>query len=196
MADPVPGTGATKMDLVKQAAVSSLRLFTSESDIGVWEFATNLDGPRDWRQRVPIGPISGPMPNGKTRLDLLRPQLQELTPTSGDTGLYDTTLAAYQYVKQQCAPDRLNLVVLFTDGRNDDPGGGLTLPQLLQRLREGQQDDRKVRILTFGYGPDADLAALRQISQATGGALFVSPNPADIERVFVTALANFARRAP
>jgi len=191
MADTVPGTGVTKMDLVKQAAVSSLRLFTSESDIGVWEFATNLDGPRDWRQRVPIGPISGRMPGGRTRLDVLRAQLQELTPTNRDTGLYDTTLAAYQYVKQHYAPDRLNLVVLFTDGRNDDPGGGLTLPQLLQQLRQGQKDARKVRILTFGYGADADLDALKQISQATGGTLFVSPNPADIERVFVTALANF-----
>jgi Ca-activated chloride channel homolog len=192
MAEPVPGTGgATKMDLVKQAAESSLRLFTTESNIGVWEFATNLDGPRDWRQTVPIGPISAKMPDGRTRLDLLRAQLQRLTATNGDTGLYDTALAAYQYLKQHYVPDRLNLVVLFTDGRNDDPGGGLTLSQLLQRLREGQRDDRKVRILTFAYGADADVDALRQISAATGGATFVSPDPKDIERVFVTALANF-----
>jgi Ca-activated chloride channel family protein len=191
MGELVPGTGATKMDLVRQAAVSSLRLFTTESNIGVWEFATNLDGPRDWRQRVPIGPISGQMPGGGTRLEVLRAQLLTLRPTSGDTGLYDTALAAYQYVKKNYVPERLNLVVLFTDGRNDDPGGGLTLSRLLERLREGQRDDRKVRILTFGYGADADLAVLRQISQATGGALFASPDPADIERVFVTALANF-----
>jgi len=191
MGEPVPGTGLTKMGLVKQAAVSSLRLFTTESNIGVWEFATNLDGTRDWRQRVSIGPISGRMPSGRTRLDLLRAQLQTLAPTNGDTGLYDTALAAYQYLKQHYVPERLNLVVLFSDGRNDDPGGGLTLSQLLERLREGQRDDRKVRILTFGYGADADLAVLRQISEATGGALFASPNPADIERVFVTALANF-----
>jgi hypothetical protein len=88
-------------------------------------------------------------------------------------------------------PDRLNLVVLFTDGRNDDPGGGIGLGQLVQKLREGQRDDRKVRILTFAYGTDADVGALRQISQATGGATFVSPDPKDIERVFVTALADF-----
>ncbi|HZD37084.1 MAG TPA: substrate-binding domain-containing protein [Actinomycetes bacterium] len=191
MADTVPGTGLTKIDLVKQAAVSSLRLFTTESNIGVWEFSTNLDGPRDWRQRVSIGPISAQMPGGKTRLDLLRAQLLTLNATRGDTGLYDTTLAAYENVKQHYVPDRLNLVVLFTDGRNDDPNGGITLSQLLQRLREGQQDNRKVRILTFAYGPNADAAALKQISEATGGQVFLSPNPADIERVFVTALANF-----
>jgi Ca-activated chloride channel homolog len=191
MGEKVPGTDVTKMDLVKQAAASSLRLFTTESDIGVWEFATALDGSHDWRQQVPIGPISGKMPGGKTRLDLLRAQLEGLAPTRGDTGLYDTALAAYQYVKQHYVPDRLNLVVLFTDGRNDDPNGGITLSELLQQLREGQKDDRKVRILTFGYGADADTDALKQISEATGGALFVSAKPTDIERVFVTALANF-----
>ena len=191
MGETVPGTSVTKMDLVKQAATSSLRLFTTESDIGVWEFATGLDGSRDWRQQVPMGPISGKMPGGKTRLDLLRAQLLRLAATRGDTGLYDTALAAYQYVKQHYVPDRLNLVVLFTDGRNDDPNGGITLSQLLQQLREGQKGDRKVRILTFGYGADADTAALKQISEATGGALFVSAKPTDIERVFVTALANF-----
>jgi Ca-activated chloride channel family protein len=191
MADTVPGTGMTKMQLAARAAASSLRLFTTESNVGVWEFSTHLDGPRDWRQRVPIGPITAKMPGGKTRLDLLRAQLLQLTPAHGDTGLYDTAAAAYAYLKEHYVPDRLNLVVLFTDGKNDDPDGGLTLSQLLQKLRDGQKDDRKVRILTFAYGADADAAALTEISQATGGQAFVSPNPADIERVFVTALANF-----
>jgi Ca-activated chloride channel homolog len=191
MGEPVPGTGLTKMDLVKQAAQSSLRLFTTESNIGVWEFSSRLDGSHDWRQRVSIGPITGPMPGGKVRLDLLRAQLARLKPTNGDTGLYDTALAAYQNLKEHYVPDRLNLVVLFTDGKNDDPDGGISLSQLLERLREGQRDDRKVRILTFAYGPDADASALTQISEATGGKLFLSPNPTDIERVFVTALANF-----
>ncbi len=191
MAEIVPGTGLSKMDLARRAALSALRLFTTESDIGVWDFSSGLDGPRDYRQRVPIGPISGKMPGGKTRLDVLRERLLTLTATNGDTGLYDTALAAYQYVKQHYVPDRLNLVVLFTDGRNDDPTGGLTLSQLLERLREGQKDDHKVRILAFAFGAGADADALKQISAATNGALFLSPNPADIERVFVTALANF-----
>ncbi|HZD02254.1 MAG TPA: substrate-binding domain-containing protein [Actinomycetes bacterium] len=191
MAEIVPGTGVTKMELARRAASSSLRLFTTESDIGVWEFSTGLDGPRDYRQRVPIGPISARMADGRTRLELLREQLLQLAPTNGDTGLYDTTLAAYQYLKQHYVADRLNLVVLFTDGRNDDPGGGISLSQLLQRLRDGQKDDRKVRILTFAYGKNADVSALKQISDATGGSLFIAPNPVDIERVFVTALANF-----
>jgi Ca-activated chloride channel homolog len=191
MGETVPGTNLTKMQLARRAALSSLRLFTTESDVGAWEFSTNLEGGRDWRQTVSVGPISGQMPGGKTRLEDLRQHLIALAPTRGDTGLYDTTLAAYQYVKEHYVPDRLNLVVIMTDGRNDDPDGGISLSQLLQRLREGQRDDRKVRILTFAFGADADQTALGRISEATGGALFRSPDPTDIERVFVTALANF-----
>jgi Ca-activated chloride channel family protein len=192
MAEKVPGSGGlAKIDLAKRAGLSALRLFTTESDVGSWEFSTGLDGPRDYRQSVPIGPISRRSPQGKTQLDLLREALSRLRPTNGDTGLYDTTMAAYQYVKRHYVPGRLNLVVIMTDGRNDDPNGGLSLPQLLQQLRHGQKDDRKVRIITFAYGSDADVNALKQISDVTGGALFIAPNPVDIERVFVTALANF-----
>jgi Ca-activated chloride channel family protein len=190
MREVVPGTGKTKIDLAKQAALASLRLFTNESEVGNWEFSTNLDGQRDYRQVVPIARM-GNKEQGGTHLQRLQQSVTQLTATNGDTGLYDTTLAAYEYVKQHYAPDRLNLVVLLTDGRNDDPGGGLSLDQLLQRLRAGQNDDRKVRVLCFAYGKDADVNALGEISKATGGAVFTSPDPTDIERVFVTALANF-----
>ena len=190
MKDAIPGTGATKIELARRAAVSALRLFTTESDVGAWEFSVGLDGPRDYRQVVAPGPTGGQMPGGKTRLQVLQEALSRMQATNGDTGLYDTTLAAYEYVRRHYVSDRLNLVVLLTDGRNEKQGG-LNLQQLLQRLAQGQTDDRKVRIITFAYGRDADADALRKISEATGGAFFASPNPADIERVFVTALANF-----
>lgn len=191
MSEAVPGTGLRKIDLARRAALASLRLFTNESDVGTWEFSTKLDGSLDYRQAVPIAAVGSKEKGGGTHLQRLQQHLAQLAPTNGDTGLYDTALAAYQYVRDHFAPDRLNLVVLMTDGRNDDPDGGISLDELLQKLKAGQSDDRKVRIISFAYGRDADVDALGQISKATGGAVFSSPNPADIERVFVTALANF-----
>jgi Ca-activated chloride channel family protein len=190
MAETVPGSGKTKIELAREAAMASLRLFTNESDVGTWEFSTHLDGTRDYRQAVPIRPMGSSIGGGKTQLQALQAHLAGLAPTQGDTALYNTAVAAYDYVKQHYAPDRLNLVVLMTDGRNDTQGG-LTLDQVLQHLKQGQSDDKPVHILSFAYGQDADVAALTQISQATGGAVFTAPNPADIVRVFVTALANF-----
>ena len=191
MAETVPGTGGkTKIDLAREAAGASLRLFTNESDVGTWEFSTALDGSRDYRQTVPIRAVGSNIGGGRTQLQVLQQHLAGLAATHGDTGLYNTTVAAYDYVKQHYAPDRLNLVVLMTDGRNDTQGG-LTLDQVLQHLKQGQSDDKQIHILSFAYGKDADVAALSQISKATGGAVFSAPNPADIVRVFVTALANF-----
>jgi Ca-activated chloride channel family protein len=190
MAETVPGTGKTKIELAREAATASLRLFTNESDVGTWEFSTHLDGNRDYRQTVPIRALGTDIGGGRTQLQALQQHLAGLAATRGDTGLYNTTVAAYDYVKQHYAPDRLNLVVLITDGRNDTQGG-LTLDQVLQHLKQGQSEDKPVHILSFAYGKDADVAALSQISKATGGAVFPAPNPAEIVRVFVTALANF-----
>ena len=99
------------------AARRGLGLFDDSWSIGLWTFSTELDGSRDYRQLVPIGPLSG------QRAELER-ALAAITPKpSGDTGLYDTMLAAYQAVQEDWEPGRVNSVVLFTDGKNEDANG-------------------------------------------------------------------------
>jgi Ca-activated chloride channel family protein len=189
MKEPVAGTNATKMDLVRAAAVRATYLFAGESNLGTWEFSTNLDGSKDWLERVPIGPVDARLSGGKTRREVLLASAATLQATNGDTGLYDTTLAAFRFMKAHYAPDRLNLVVLLTDGINDDPGGGINLKQLLGRLK-AERGGQAVRIVTIAYGPDADQAALQQIAAATGGKAYVSRDPKDIERIFVSVISS------
>ena len=105
----------------------------------------------------------------------------------GATGLYDTALAAYLESQKAWEAGRINLVVLMTDGKNEDKDG-LTRPQLLQRLQAAVRPDRPVQIVTIAYGQDADIGALQDISRVTGGRTFVSRNPADVEKVFLAAL--------
>jgi Ca-activated chloride channel homolog len=107
--------------------------------------------------------------------------------TNGDTGLYDTTLAALRAVKRSFAPGRLNIVVLLTDGINDDPDGGISKQELLTRLK-AEQGDRKVAVITIAFGANADVATLRQISQATGGIPYVVRDPREIVRVFTEVI--------
>jgi Ca-activated chloride channel homolog len=47
-----------------------------------------------------------------------------------------------------------------------------------------------VRVVTIAFGANADVAALRQISQATGGKAYVSRDPRDIERVFTDVITS------
>ena len=190
MKEEVPGTGGrTKMDIVKIAAGQALGLFAPETNLGTWLFSSNLNGSRDWVESVPIGPTNARLPNGKLRRQVLAEALARLQATNGDTGLYDTTLAAFRALKRSYAPDRINIVVLLTDGINDDPTGGITRAELLRRLK-AEQGDNPVQIITIAYGANADVESLRLISKATGGLAYVSRDPKDILRVFTDAISK------
>ncbi|HYY80581.1 MAG TPA: substrate-binding domain-containing protein [Actinomycetes bacterium] len=193
MKEVVPGTaGRTKIDLVKGAAIASLKLFAPEDNVGSWEFSTDLGGVagKDWRETVPIGPVGAELSQGRTRLEMLAAADSALQATNGDTALYETTLAAVQYVKQHYVPDRINTVVLLTDGINDDPDGNFnSLPNLLAQLKKAQ-GDQPVRVITIAYGADADSKALAQIAKATGGVPFQSRDPRDIVRIFTSVIAS------
>jgi Ca-activated chloride channel homolog len=191
MKEEVPGTGGrTKMDIVKEAAGKALALFAPETNLGTWVFSTNLAGNRDWAESVPIGPTNARLPDGKLRRQVLAEALARLQATNGDTGLYDTTLAAFRALQRSYAPQRINIVVLLTDGINDDPGGGINRAELLRRLKAEQDKDRPVRIITIAYGANADAASLKMIADATGGLAFVSRDPRDILRVFTDAITK------
>jgi Ca-activated chloride channel homolog len=191
MKEVVPGSGGkTKMDIVKQAAGQALALFAPETNLGTWLFSTNLAGTRDWVESVPIGPTNARLPDGKIRRQVLTEALNRLQATNGDTGLYDTTLAAFRALQRSYAPQRINIVVLLTDGINDDPSGGIDRAELLRRLKAEQDKDRPVRIITIAYGANADAASLKMISDATGGLAFVSRDPRDILRVFTDAITK------
>jgi Ca-activated chloride channel family protein len=186
MAEPVPGATVTRLDAAKQAAISSLDLFTSRDEVGLWSFSGGVPGVKDYTEQVPIGPMSATL-DGQTRHDALQRAIKGLA-ASGNTGLYNSIAAAYQAVQDRYQPGRINAVVVLTDGRNDAQGG-LTLDQLLGRLLRDNAN-RPVRLITIAYGPDADQATLAKIARATKGAAYVAPSPADIPKVYSAALSN------
>jgi Ca-activated chloride channel family protein len=190
MKQEVPGTGGlTKIELVRRAAGRALESFAPETNLGTWLFSTRMPGGKDWVESVPIGPTNAKLPNGKTRRQVLEAALADMQATNGDTGLYDTTLAAYRAVKRSFAPGRINIVVLLTDGINDDPDGGIDQGTLLKTLK-AEQGERKVQVVTIAFGADADVTALKRISAATGGRAFVARDPRDIDRVFIDVISQ------
>jgi Ca-activated chloride channel family protein len=188
MNEVVPGTGGkTKLQIATTAANSALGLFGRDSEVGMWAFSRLIDGNRDWRELVPIGPMNETVDGVPRREALARAHLS--LRAQGDTGLYDTTLAAYREVQRKWQPGRINVVVILSDGKNDDPGS-LTLEQLLARLKAERDPERPVGIITIGYGANADAGVLSQIAKATGGSAHLSRNPNDIAKVFLTALTG------
>jgi len=180
---------SSRIDLLQKATLDALAILPDGSQIGAWIFST-ARGPNreDW---VPIAPMRLLSDNvdGKTHRQVLSDEIIAISDRlGGDTGLYDTALAAFLEVQKEFDERYVNSVVLITDGENDDSTDGLSLPQLLNELQAKSDPQRPVRIVTIGIGPDTDPSALQAISDATNGTSYVALHPKDIETVFFRAL--------
>lgn len=189
MSTELPGAGITRMQAMQKFAQEGLREFPGTDEIGVRLFSTNLDGTRDWREIVPIGPLNAKI-NGEPRRRVIGDRLAAATPKpDGGTGLYDSILDAYRTMVRSYQPDKVNTVMVFTDGREDDPNG-ISLSTLLKRLHTEFDPDRPVSIFTIGFGPDIDPSAQEKIAEATNGDVYVTQDPTRIRQVFLQAVSR------
>ncbi len=115
-----------------------------------------------------------------------RPELERTVRdlfADGGTAFYDATAEAYDSVRRNAGDERINAVVLLTDGEDTD---STTSPDaLVQRLREGSEGAGQVRVFTIAYSAGAEGAAeaLEEIARASGGQAYESDTD-DIESVY------------
>ncbi len=175
----------TRMQLTIEAAAGGLSLFPDSAQLGLWTFSTTIGQDKaDYKPLVPIAPLS------KRQRSKIVDQLKIQHPIpNGGTGLYDTAIAAVRQVRQDYKSNAVNTVLLFTDGKNDDPGSP-TLAEAVQALKAGQDDSRPVRIIALGIGPEANIDELSALAGATGGTAYVARNPSDLKTVFIDALQS------
>ncbi len=76
--------------------------------------------------------------------------------------------------------DRINAIIMLTDGQNEYPPDD-DLASLLEQLN-GESADTSVRVFTIGYGEGADPETLQAIADASRGAYYEATDPASIER--------------
>jgi Ca-activated chloride channel family protein len=180
----------TRATLARDAGKSALTLLPDTYSGGVWAFAHRLDGDRDWVELAPLRTFGADAGGGKTQRQLITEQFDTLPAilSPGGTGLYDTTLGAVRAAREAHDPDAVNTVVLITDGTDDDDEAGIDLPALLDTLRAEADPARPVKVVGIALGPDADLAALEQIGDATGGAAYPCLDPEDLQGVLFDAI--------
>lgn len=175
--------GKTRMQITKEAAAGGLKLFPDNAALGLWAFSTKI-GPlsADFKELVPIGKL-----NSTQRQKMIAQLTAQQARPNGGTGLYDTAIAAVRAVRNSYDSSAVNTVLLFTDGKNDDPGS-ISLDQAVRTLEGLRDPARPVRIIALGMGPGVDAAELSNLAQATGGRSYVAVNPADLQEVFIDAL--------
>ncbi|HOZ56861.1 MAG TPA: substrate-binding and VWA domain-containing protein [Nakamurella multipartita] len=171
----------SKLDLAKKAATSALSQLTDTDQVGLWAFTTDLPTPDTiTADLVDVGPLA------QTRQPIVD-AIAQLTPLGG-TPLYAATRTAAQTMNAEQQAGSINAVVVLTDGRNEYTDNDLD--GLLRELGASAQENG-VRVFTIAYGPDADLATLQEISEASRAAAYDARNPTSIDKVFAAVLSNF-----
>jgi hypothetical protein len=183
-----PAGDGTRATLARDAARSALTLIPGTSSIGLWVFAHQLEGEQDWQELAPIRTLAEEV-DGSTQRELLDRELETIPDRldPGGTGLFDTTLAAFRAAQEQYDPEAVSSVVIVTDGTNED-GSGIGIGELLQALADEADPQRPVKVIGVALGPDADITALQQIGDATGGAAYSAVDPTDLQDVLFDAL--------
>lgn len=174
-----------RVDLFEQAAVRAINSLSADSSLATWVFSSRRIGGQDWQEIVPFGPLGDPAHKQRT-IDTAN-SLDSLV--GGGTGLYDSVLAAVKYMRDTYVPGQINLVLLNTDGVNEDDEG-IGLPELLSELEKLRDPTKPVAVIAIGYGPDTDQSALEQIAAATDGAAYQALQPTDIGTVLIDAVTQ------
>ncbi|MFE9242377.1 substrate-binding and VWA domain-containing protein [Nocardiopsis sp. NPDC006938] len=186
----VPGTGLTRMQVAGAASAEGLQMFSDSSELGLWKFSTNVNNALHYQEVAPIRELQATGDTGEEHRDVLGAALQSMQPLpEGDTALYETYLAAYQEMSRTYRPDRTNVILMLTDGDNDNPGG-MELDELMSQLESMASPSRPIPIITIAFGPDVqNLEPLQRIAAATGGAAYMTEDPTEIGDIFLQAFS-------
>ena len=183
MASDSGSGGKSKLDLAKSAATTALGQLVDTDQVGLLGVHHRTCRPPTTitADLVDVGPLS------QTRQPITD-AIAGLTPLNG-TPLYAATKLAADEMNASQDPASINAVVVLTDGRNEytdnDLDGLISATAGQRRRRTGSGSSR------IAYGPDADLATLQQISEASRAAAYDARNPATIDKVFANVLSNF-----
>ncbi|MGY1746063.1 VWA domain-containing protein [Blastococcus sp. SYSU D00695] len=182
------GSGS-RIELAVDAARTALTLLPDEFSVGLWTFAYQVDGSDDHVEQVPLRALDADV-DGASQRAALAAALETLpgSLSSGGTGLYDTALAAVRAAREEYQEGAVSSVVLLTDGTNDDDASGISLQGLVDTLRAEADPDRPVQLIGVALGPEADLAALQQMAEATDGRAYDAQDPADLQAVLFDAI--------
>jgi hypothetical protein len=196
MNDPVrdrSGRTTTKAELLRRSGLNAAQVFSEDTSVGLWYFGTPTPTSPAYQEAVPFGPLTGQV-GRVSRRDLLAGRINGYRAAEqAGTPLYKTILDGAEAMRARLRPDTVTLVVVLTDGDDEDSRWAMSREAFLSRLTGGRAAGRPVPVFGVGFGPDADMATLQAAARATGGQATAATDPADLAaamaRVFLAAHA-------
>ena len=177
-----------------QTAVDSTvirsQFIPTRDSIGLWtSFATEGSDPSH-QELVPIRRMDEYVDDSPHRQRvqdaLARAELHE----DAESGLYSTTLDAFRAVQQNYREGAVNSVVIISDD-SQDRGDTEKLNDLVRTLKQEQDREKPVYIVTIAISGGDPPQDLKEISEATGGTSHAGASLQDIQERYLHTLATF-----
>jgi hypothetical protein len=189
MATPVSPAGTTLEQVLIQAASLGLSHFPDSTQMGIWAFASHLDGNLPYKQLVPVGPLPAPL-GLITRRQQISQATEQGKPVAGaPAALYSSILAAFKSLSASYQPRYVNAVLVLTAGI-DNAKGDMSSAALVRQLRALYNPNKRVEIVPLMFGTAGNFAALQQVARATGGVAFDITSPKQVNSAFFSGIAQ------
>ena len=184
-----PGSNKRVIDVVREGCLTVGDLLPDQAYLGLWEFGSLLDPPRDYRTLLRSSPMT------TTQRKALPGAVNKLDAIQTGTGLYDTILAAYKSVTASYRPGVPNQVLVFTDGRNEDDPGSITATQLAGQLQAASNKDRPVELTIAAFGALPEASVLEKATETVDGVVERATTADQAGAIFVHVAAGGLQRS-
>jgi Ca-activated chloride channel homolog len=158
-----------RLENAKQGLMTFFRLVARQDSVGLTTFSDVI---------TPLEPIR-PLSRSRARLE----EVVGSVVADGGTAFYDAAYEAHAEVQRVADDERINAVVLLTDGHDTD--SVRSFEEVVGALRDRSEGEDRVRLFTIAYSAGADEAReeLAELAAATGGKSYEG-DPDDIEAVY------------
>jgi hypothetical protein len=189
MATPVSPTGTTLEQVLQQASSLGLSHFPDSTQMGIWAFASHLDGNLPYKQLVPVGPLPAPLGLITRRQQIIQATAQGKPVAGAPAALYSSILAAFKSLSASYQPRYVNAVLVMTAGIDNDKGD-MSAAALIRQLRALYNPNKRVEIVPLMLGTAGNFKALQQVAKVTGGVAFDITNPKQVNGAFFSGVAQ------
>ncbi|MFN8193650.1 MAG: vWA domain-containing protein [Nocardioidaceae bacterium] len=180
MAEP-QANGSPLMDQVRTTALVAMASLYDHTAVGIWLY----DGTEGHRELTPITSL------GTGRKAIIE-QVETIRATANPQGsLYETILAGYQALQTDYDPTAAQSLVVFTNS-SADGSSGMTLRSLITQLKTQSDPDEHIRVMGVGFGQDADVDGLKEISAEMGGTSARVQGAVPMLGLFITMVGQVA----
>lgn len=165
MDEGIPGSKASKIDVVRALAAQSYTVASPLARSGVVAFRADAGKPAI----TTVAPLRrNDTAVGATIHSAASTAALAKVPVGGGTPLFEAIRTAYDTATKNYDPGYVNQVLVLTDGKNEDTTSRLTEAQLREHLSKTYDEDKPVRIVAIAFNAE-DLTVLTRIVSPTRG---------------------------